>query len=63
MRDYKHKALTDGSEFEDYTIKLYPDETKEYILQELKSHSEDSVYWGKEINGEIFYSNDEVFNT
>lgn len=63
MREYKYKAITDGSEFEDYTIKLHEEETREQILDNFFCHSEDDVCWAKEINGEIFYSKDEIYNT
>ena len=63
MREYKYKAITDGSEFEDYTIELHESETKEQILEHFKYNSEDCVYWAKKINKEIFYSKDEIFNT
>ena len=62
MRDYKYKAIIYG-EYEDYIIKLHEKETKEFILENYNLHSEDSVYWGKEINGFIYYSRDEIFNT
>lgn len=59
MREYKYKAITDGSEFEDYVIKLNNIDTKEY----LNVYYDDSVCWAKEINGDIFYSVDEIYNT
>lgn len=62
MREYKYKAITDGSEFEDYTIKLREKE-EERVLDIFLHNSEDNVYWAKEINGDIFYSVDEIYDT
>lgn len=62
MREYKYKAITDGSDFEDYVIKLY--EKKEKRLLDVFLHNtESNIYWAKEINGDIFYSRDEIYNT
>ena len=63
MREYKYKVLTDGSDLEDYVIKLYRDDTREQILDNFLHDSEDSVYWAKEINGNIFYSIDQIYDT
>lgn len=62
MREYKFKAITDGSEFEDYVIKLLEKE-EERVLDIFLNNSEDNVHWAKEINGDIFYSRDEIYNT
>lgn len=62
MRKYKFKAITDGSEFEDYVIKLYEKEEKR-LLDVFLHNPDNDIYWAKEINGEIFYSIDEIFNT
>lgn len=62
MREYKYKAITDGSEFEDYVIKLLEKE-EERVLDIFLNNSEDNVYWAKEINGDIFYSVDEIYDT
>lgn len=63
MREYKYKAITDGSDFEDYVIKLNNIDTKEQVKEYLNAYYDDSIYWAKEINGNIFYSKDEVYNT
>ena len=63
MREYKYKAITDGSEFEDYVIKLLEKEEEERVLDIFLHSSEDNVYWAKEFNGDIFYSVDEIYNT
>ena len=62
MREYKFKAITDGSDFEDYVIKLYEKE-EERLLDVFLHNPENNIYWAKEINGEIFYSIDEIYNT
>lgn len=63
MREYKYKAITDGSEFEDYVIKLYEKEEKGRLLDVFLHNPENNIYWAKEINGDIFYSRDEIYNT
>lgn len=63
MREYKFKAITDGSDFEDYVIKIHEGEAKEQILDNFLHDSEDSVYWAKEIYGNIFYSIDQIYDT
>ena len=62
MREYKYKVITDGSEFEDYVIKLREKETKR-VLDTFLHDSENSVYWAKEIDGNIFYSIDQIYDT
>lgn len=62
MREYKFRAITHG-DFQDYIIKLHEKETRDSILDNYNIHSEDSVCWGKEMEGFIYYSMDEIFNT
>lgn len=62
MREYKYKVITDGSDLEDYVIKLREKET-ERVLDTFLHDSENSVYWAKEIDGNIFYSIDQIYDT
>jgi hypothetical protein len=63
MRQYKNKAYVFLGELADYFVKIDVKSTTDTLREEYRHYADDDIHWGKIINEELFYSDDELFNT
>lgn len=63
MRNYKHKAINEGSDWDDDIIGISEKDDTQLVRTEYYYHSDDGCYWAKNIEGQVYYSDDDVFST
>ena len=63
MRNYKHKAINEGNDFDAIVANISEKDDTHLVRVEYYYHSEDGCYWAKNIDGQVFYSDDDVFST
>jgi len=57
------KKYNQSVDEDDFVIKLSDTDDTISVRKEYWYHSDDSCYWAREIDGQIYYSDDEVFST
>lgn len=62
-RNYKHKVINEGSDLDDDVICLSEKDDTDLVRTEYYYHSDDGCYWAKNIDGQVHYSDDDVFST